>query len=404
MKIFKIAFRNIFRNKRRSGLTISIIVLGISFSILGMGWFGGILNNITEETVKGSGDIRVTSEDFELKEKSMDVSSNVGYNMLKDKMNSVKGIKNITGVIKFGASIFVNEDEQKPALGFGVEKDSYEINKFKESMIDGRFLNFENHNEIIIGEKLKRFLKLKIGDEVSIFTKTQNSSIAANNYKIVGFFSMENGKMNQSFYITLRDAQYLLDMDGVVTEILTFTHKDINLKDVKENIIKKIGKGYRVKKWNEIGVASMMANILAVQKMVVVILAMLAGIGIANTMVMVIFERRREIGVMKSIGVSNSEVGSMLLFEGTFIGIIGASFGAVIGGVILFILSIRGVNIGKALNGLPSGITLKSTIYPEFNIKYIIATLIVGIVIAVIATILPIFKIVWKEPAELLKD
>ncbi len=361
MKIFKIAFRNIFRNKRRSGLTISIIVLGISFSILGMGWFGGILNNITEETVKGSGDIRVTSEDFELKEKSMDVSSNVEYNMLKDKMNSVKGIKNITGVIKFGASIFVNEDEQKPALGFGVEKDSYEINKFKESMIDGRFLNFENHNEIIIGEKLKRFLKLKIGDEVSIFTKTQNSSIAANNYKIVGFFSMENGKMNQSFYITLRDAQYLLDMDGVVTEILTFTHKDINLKDVKENIIKKIGKGYRVKKWNEIG-------------------------------------------VMKSIGVSNSEVGSMLLFEGTFIGIIGASFGAVIGGVILFILSIRGVNIGKALNGLPSGITLKSTIYPEFNIKYIIATLIVGIVIAVIATILPIFKIVWKEPAELLKD
>ena len=82
MKIFKIAFRNIFRNKRRSGLTISIIDLGISFSILGLGSFGGILNNITEETVKGSGEIRVTSEDYELKEKSMDGSSNVEYNML----------------------------------------------------------------------------------------------------------------------------------------------------------------------------------------------------------------------------------------------------------------------------------------------------------------------------------
>ena len=405
MESLKIAFRNIFRNSRRSMLTLTIITLGIALAILGLGWFGGILNSVTEEAVKGSGNIRITATDFELKEKSFDTSSNIDYEEVKDKVAGVKETEKVTGVIKFGATVFKKEDEQKPAMGFGVESNSYEINKFGEAIIEGRFLNFNNKNEIIIGEKLKRFLGLKLGEKITILSKTQNSSIAAHNYKIVGVYSMENGKMNQSFYLTLNDAQYLLDMEGVVTEFQIFTEKSADMKKVKKEVMEKLGKNFLVKSWNEIGVASMIASVLPfVQKVVVAILALLAGIGIANTMIMVVFERKREIGVMKSMGVSNSGVGIILLFEGVFIGVIGSIAGAVLGGVISFILSKTGVALGKALDGMPSGLTIKSTIYPEFNINYVVAAFIAGTAVAFLATLLPVCKIAWKEPAELLKD
>ena len=405
MKLLKISLRNIFRNKKRTFLTLSVIVAGIGFSIIGLGWFGGILSNITQEAVNSTGHVRITSSDYELKSKSLDVSSNIPFEEIKQTLSKLKISHEETGVLKFGGLLFENDDIQKNGLGYGIEPSFTKFSELKESIYEGNFLNFNNKDEILIGEKLKKQLNLKLGSSVTILTKTADSSISAHNYKVVGFFKFDNGKLNQSFYITLKDSWYLLDIEGFVTEYRVYASSKKEVAPLTLEINSLLGKNYEVKRWDKIGFSATIVSLIpTVQKIVILIFGILSGVTIANTMIMVIYERKREIGVMKAMGVSEKEIFFILSGEGLFLGIIGSFFGIISGGLILFILSKTGVSLGKALEGMPSGVSLKSIIYPEFNILYLVSAFCAGIIIALLATFLPALKISKEEPAALIRD
>ena len=405
MKLLKISLRNIFRNKKRTFLTLSVIVAGIGFSIIGLGWFGGILSNITQEAVNSTGHVRITSSDYELKSKSLDVSSNIPFEEIKQTLSKLKISHEETGVVKFGGLLFENDDIQKNGLGYGIEPSFTKFSELKESIYEGNFLNFNNKDEILIGEKLKKQLNLKLGSSVTILTKTADSSISAHNYKVVGFFKFDNGKLNQSFYITLKDSWYLLDIEGFVTEYRVYASSKKEIAPLTLEINSLLGKNYEVKRWDKIGFSATIVSLIpTVQKIVILIFGILSGVTIANTMIMVIYERKREIGVMKAMGVSEKEIFFILSGEGLFLGIIGSFFGIISGGLILFILSKTGVSLGKALEGMPSGVSLKSIIYPEFSILYLVSAFCAGIIIALLATFLPALKISKEEPAALIRD
>ena len=405
MKLLKISLRNIFRNKKRTFLTLSVIVAGIGFSIIGLGRFGGILSNITQEAVNSTGHVRITSSDYELKSKSLDVSSNIPFEEIKQTLSKLKISHEETGVVKFGGLLFENDDIQKNGLGYGIEPSFTKFSELKESIYEGNFLNFNNKDEILIGEKLKKQLNLKLGSSVTILTKTADSSISAHNYKVVGFFKFDNGKLNQSFYITLKDSWYLLDIEGFVTEYRVYASSKKEIAPLTLEINSLLGKNYEVKRWDKIGFSATIVSLIpTVQKIVILIFGILSGVTIANTMIMVIYERKREIGVMKAMGVSEKEIFFILSGEGLFLGIIGSFFGIISGGLILFILSKTGVSLGKALEGMPSGVSLKSIIYPEFSILYLVSAFCAGIIIALLATFLPALKISKEEPAALIRD
>ena len=364
------AFRNIFRNKKRSFLTTLIVIIGIAGMTVGQGWFLGAESMFTEEGKRITGDIRITAKDFEIKEKSLDVSSNIEYITLSKKINSFSdGIRGVAR-IKFGAAMFYGDEDEK-GLGFGIEERDYSIVGFEHFMYEGRFLDFNSQNEILVGEKLKRKLKLKLGDEVTLFTATQNGSISAFNYTVVGFYKMDNSRLNRSFYITLSDAQYLLDLGKNCTEYLIFLDNpdlsDKTLQFLKDNY----GDAFLIKSWDEIGINKYISAVIPIVRNIFIsILAILCAVGISNTMIMVVFERRKEIGILKSLGMKTQEIRALFCIEGGLIGLIGSFFGMLIGGGIVYYYSIIGVNLGSALENISDEINVKSIIYMSFSLKY----------------------------------
>lgn len=400
--MFKMAFRNLSRNKRRSMLTISAIIIGITFSTVLLSWLNGVETLITESGKRYSGDIRLTSTDFELKEKSLDSSSNISLAQAREllKQSEVNGLG--LGRIKFGSLVFKGDLDEK-ALGFGIEKQDYNIVGFETFMSSGRFLDFNSSNEIILGEKLRDSLHLKLGDEVTVLTSTQHKSSYALNYKVVGFFKMDNGNFNRSFYITLKDAMYHLDMDDRVTEFLVFLD---NPKDLKKSLKLLDGnKEFLIKGWKDIGLNALTSNAIPIIKAVFIIaFSILAGVGITNTMMMIVYERRKEIGVLKAQGLRDKKILKLFTFEGAIMGIIGSLLGVIIGGSLAYYFSKHGINLGLNVENIGVDLNVKSVIYTNFSLSGLIIPMLAGILVSIITTIFAVLPELKLEAVKNLRS
>ena len=400
--MLKMAFRNIFRNKRRSFLTLLSTMIGIMGVTVGLGWVYGVENMFTEEGKKLTGIVRVTAPDFQLKEKSLDVSSNISSEEVRVYLKDFQGTA--LGRIKFGGMVF-SDDEDERAVGVGIEKYDRDIINFDKFIYKGRFLDFEKGGEIIIGSKIRDKLQLEIGETVTILTFTQERSISALNYEIVGFYKMDNGRLNRSFYITLEDAQYLLDMDGMVTEFLLYPKFEKYSQDYKEMLTSKLGGNYMVKLWSEIGINEYMSSVFPVIKLIfTVILSLLSGIGITNTMMMVVFERKREIGVLKSQGMMNSEIRTLLCLEGGLIGSFASLLGVLIGGSVVYYFSVNGIRLGEVLETVSDTMNIQGTIYMLFKWELLIFAFVLGSLVSVFVTFITVTPEIKKEAVENLRN
>ena len=400
------ALRNIFRNGKRSMLTMTVVVIGIAGVVLGLSWISGAESTFVEEGTKFTGEIRITRPDFEIKERAMDVSSNFEYEQAKASVKGLKGVKSAVGRIKFGGVIF-SEDDDYTAMGMAVEQDDYENIGFADYMIGGRFLDFgSSEPEVIVGERVKEKLDLKIGDEITVLTSTQYSEMSAFNYKIAGFYRFDNSRMNRSFYLKLPDAQYLLNMEGAVTEFLIYTDELSMTDRIFSEINERLDADeFLVLPWQKIGMNEYMTRMLPVMKTVLsLILALLSGVGIANTMVMVVFERKKEIGVLKAMGMKNRNIMQLLTTEGMIIGFAGTILGLILGSLISYYFMVYGVEIGEAMELVSADINVKSTIYMKLKWSSVIFAFVLGLATAFSATAISVVPEIRKEAVENMRN
>lgn len=411
MQTFKIAFRNVFRNGKRSLFTIIAFVIAIGGVIFGYSYITGMQNLMMNEGIDISGHVRITTFDYELKERQLDVSSNIPYQEIRDRFQKNKDIKNISARIKFGSLVF-KDDEDEQAIGFGIEQSDYEVLEFDRYIIAGSFLDYNSEFEILLGAKVAEKLSIKIGDEVTLLTSTQHSSVSAFNYTVVGIYQMDNSRLNQSFYITISDAEYLLDMEDYSTELLVFLNNTNDTDKVSEEIKDKLqdfeleteDTELLIKNWDQIGLNEYLMEMLPIVKFYfLLIFAILSGVGISNTMMMVVYERRKEIGILRSMGMTGFEIKQLLLLEGLLLGIIGTLIGAALGGGVAFYYSKRGIFLGEILEVLSGQYNLGTTVYPVIELQTIVVGIILGVITALISTYMAVAPELKKKAVENLR-
>ncbi len=399
--ILKIAWRNVFRNRRRTLLTVSIIIVGISVYIFGLAYLEGTIHTQYERSRKMTGEIRMIHPDFELKSRSFDLSANISV----EEANVIQNIDNVdfgTGRIQFGGSIWKG-DEDRNALGYGIAEEDVEVFGFDESVYTGDISEFSD-GSILVGQSLAGKLGLNAGDELTILTSTQYQSISAQNYRVAGIFKDDNSMLDGMFFITLSDAQYLLDMDGYVTEYAVFLNDLEKAYETKEKILEKVD-SYKVQVWDEIGINAIMKSYMGLSRAIfVLIFGTLTSVGILNTMMMVVFERRREIGVLESMGMKKKEVLTLLMTEGILMGIIGTTIGIIVGGALGYYFSVNGIDMGEATKEFMEDYNMGQVFYTRINIQMFIESFIIGIFFALFGSFLPVMPQLRKSPSELLRS
>ncbi len=400
--LFKIAFRNIFRNFRRSVLTIIMILIAVQIIVQGNSFLSGMLTNIANESVLITGHVQVTSKDHDLKEKMMSLAGNVSnYSNIKNSLSGVKDIETVLGQLKFSTVIYKGE-KNKQGYGYGIEQSAVKKLNLSDYIYKGRIIKKSN-NEIMVGREIAKKLKLQIGENVTLWVRTLDNKNNIVSYKVVGFFDSGNTLLNKTFYIPLPVAQKLLNMTDRVTEILLFG-KSVNKTSEIIDHIKGLGplKGLKFKRWNQIGMGPLLIGIVGIISTVVqLVIISLAAFGIANTIMMAVLERKGEIGLMKSMGMHESEIITLFTIEGLLLGLIGVIGGMITGGIVAFVLSTHGINIGNGMKDF--SVKLTGVVYGGFSPGIFIKGFSYGMIATVVATIIPVINGVRLKPSEALR-
>ncbi|QJR22993.1 hypothetical protein BREVNS_2243 [Brevinematales bacterium NS] len=420
--LFKMALRNIRRNRRRSFLAVLSVTLALALVVVLQGLVEGMVDNMIRNGTKNdSGHIRLTAKAY---------AENIRYypvqylvpepEKLREKLLShpkwSKEIDLVTFRIRFPV-LLQYDGNNKAAFGFGgdyrIEKDLLLLEKaiVNGSYLSGQVLEREGHKyrEVIIGKKMAEILKIKVGDTFSVMLQGSDYGIRIPRFFVVGIFQTGLNMMDENiFQMDIKDAMDILRTDGGVQEVLVF------LKDYKKApaLAKEIQSWLESQEeWREVvaipwnragGIVSMMEQILPIYNLIYFVVTFLGMIIITNIMMMIVLERRREIGILKAMGLKPREVLILFLYEGLMLGMIGSVIGVLMGVLISWPLSIWGIDFSSSLSNM--NLPLDSVIRWKITAKSVIGSLVLGLVVATVVSLLPSRLAARMKPVDAIRS
>jgi len=410
--VFRIAFRNIFRNKRRSVLTGLSIAVAVMIAVYLWSLIVGIMDDLFDNMIRLTcGHVRILNTDYVKRERMMPLEANIPDYLAVEKIVAANPNVTLTvGRIKFGV-LLEHQDENKPVIGVGiVPENESQISHLDQKIIQGRMIK-SGQEEMNIGVILARELGLNLGDTLTVITQTAYGSISAMNLKIVGIFSFGVQSIDKiTFYIPLDKAQPLLDLDNAVTEIFIYVKDKDNApevaKEIKASLDQVYPGKYTTKAWQDQEVLYFYMTIARnVYGFLYFLVLFLASFTILNTMFMAVLERTKEIGMMKALGMKNRQVMVVILLEAMLIGTIASFIGAVWGSGVAYYLATKGIDFTATFEKMGTVNFPLSYVYRAvFSWGIIFFGFCMGVLFSVVAAIPPALRAAKMEPTEALRE
>jgi putative ABC transport system permease protein len=402
MQLLKLAYRNFFRNTRRSIISGISVALAVTAIIFVRSYLGGFFENITDNVVKLiSGHIRITTKEYERRERMLPLAESIVLSTAFYQALPEEEITLTSPRIKFGV-ILGEEELSIPALGYAIDPEAErEIGGLQKRMVAGSYIQ-SGEKSAILGKDLAERLQVAVGDTLTIITRTAYDSPTGLNLLVKGTFRTGIGGMDRSlFYIPLDIGQAMLDLEGRATELAIIVKNPDNAVQIAESI--KLGQDYSVVPFQYNPILRYLNIATVIYSIFYLIVLLVACSAIANTMLMIVFERTKEIGMMKALGLSNLSIAGLLTIEAGIIGVIGSALGAIFGAIFSYWLKYQGIDISMMSSTTSSDMPFGPIIYAAPTPFIIITAFILGLIVTIIVALLPISRATKINPAQALK-
>ena len=403
--LLKIAWRNVWRQRRRTFLIAA--AMGVIMSLLVL--FDGVIVGF-EQSIYGNaiqllgGNIQVHAPGYseQAGQKPLLPLANPDgiVQAAEANPNTIVAAKRIvTG------GLVTNREGAFSVSIIGVETDKESrISPVAANISGGRYLNPDDGDLIVIGQGLATAMDITVGDRITMAGGALHDQTRQRTMTVVGIFDVGVPTVEKdTIYISLAEAQSLFGLDGQVTEVV------ISLEQIGQEppVVAQINKeqpSYEVETW----VNSMpelkktMDMKLSVMSVFGVIMLGVAAIGILNLLMMAVFERTREIGIIGALGLKPREITLLFLLEGILIGVMGAVLGTVLGLALTGVLGIVGLDYSQFADLTEYTALITGKIYPEFVPLKVLNHAITLAIIATLAALYPAREAARREPAEAL--
>ena len=408
--LLKLAYRNVFRNKKRSIITLVGISVGLMAMVFGQGFMVGIgkqseMNLIENETSH----LKIFAEGYRDEQENLPLDISIeSPEKLASEIEQIAHVQHATHRITL-AVVLNNGINDYPCIGIGItpERDEQVFN-IKDAIVEGGQYLKDGDEKMLIGSKLAEIFEVKAGDYLTVITRTLYDALDAWELEIGGIINTGNPNIdNAVIYLPLSLVQQSLEMSGKATEIAVKIDDMKYLEQVSGDILNKLGKGgikSEVSKWDELA-----EDFIAIHKakksgtgLIIGIIVIVAAVGIANTMLMAAFERTREIGVLMALGMKSREIAWLFLLEGAILGLCGAFIGCLLGGGLTYYFEIYGWDI-SVYGDMDVGYPVKNYMYADLSLPIIIYTVIFGLAVSILASLYPARKAAKLEPTEALR-
>jgi putative ABC transport system permease protein len=401
----KVAFRNMLKYKRRTMLVMLIIFVITFLVLVYSGFISGIFDDMMRNSFYESSHGKIYYKGFYEKKEIFPLELSI-----RDYQSVVREIKSLYPSCVLVPEISVpttftysSKTVNGLLTGSPIYIDGSLVDKYKlikDKMIEGDLPN-AGERGLVISSKMAKSLGVKVGDRVIILTTDVYGSFNAVEVEVKGIYKSPK---NEGI-VDLASAQNLLGLEGRATEILVYLpshHETKKFSDAVGEVLKKYNLEFF--DWKEIlGIIAMTLDLTWVFNLVLyLIIGSIAVVGIMNSVLLSIFDRIRDVGTLRAIGMRRSEVFGMFIFEFGLQGGLASLVGVVLGGVVLYILSIYGVPLPAEYESYVNEFGISLVLKPALKFTDVLFSLLLGVGISVLSTIYPLMVVRKMTVKELL--
>ncbi|MEO8938367.1 MAG: ABC transporter permease [Burkholderiaceae bacterium] len=342
-----LAFRNIFRNRARTALTLTVIASGVAGLILCGGFVADALNQLREATIHSQlGHLQIYRDGFYEK------GSRSPNDYLIDKPSDVLDVARKLpdfeeGMARLNFSAVINNGRSDFAVvGEGVEPEKEKKLGSLLEIVEGRGLETKDLNGIFIGEGVALATRLKVGDRATVLLHTVEGALNSGEFEVLGIFrSFSKDYDARAVRITLPAAQELMALSSVNAIVVLLKTTEATDRAAGALAQGLQGKGYEIKTWRQLAdfydkTASLYQRQFIVLEAIILMAVLLSVINAVN---MSVYERTAEFGTLMALGTHGSGVSALVLQENLLLGLIGSALGALAGIVLALVISAIGI-------------------------------------------------------------
>ena len=401
----RLAWRNIWRHRRRTVIIMLAMGLSLGMMMFYDGLMDGFNNAIAGNAVRVlGGNVQIHAAGYREK-----VDSNPLL-PLADDAAIVKAALAQPNVIAAARRIqtgglISNREGAFPMMIIGIEPEAEApVSLIAEHVVEGRYVEPTDEDSILIGKGLAEALALKVGDRLAMVGSDLHKQNRQRTMTVIGIYDIGIPSMEKATsYISLAEAQNLFGLRDQSTEV-QITLKQVGTESALVAALSPQLPSYEVESWaqnypelsNAVGRKNIVMDIFSV------IIVMIAGIGILNLLMMAIYERTREIGLLGAMGLKPRQIATTFILEGALIGFVGVLVGIAIGLVTNLSLMRVGMDYSQFAGVTDYMALISGKVYPTLGISKLPMRGIIIFVIAALAALIPAMIASRREPSEAL--
>jgi ABC-type lipoprotein release transport system permease subunit len=406
IKYIKLAWRNMWRNWRRTLIASVAIVLGLILLI-----FMDSLIRGSDQAIYGNavrlygGNVQVHAPGYRDMAKRLPLLPLADGDFVVEKVSEQPNVLNASKRINTGGMVSSREGAQ-PVNITAIEPESESaVSLVAENITLGRFLTADDRDSILISQELADLLDVSVNDRITLMGRRMDQSMRQRTMDIVGIYDLGMGEAERGLvYINLPAAQTLYDLRDEETEV-AITLEQIGQEDELIANLEPELSDYEIDSFYTLQpeIQQALATKSSFTAGLGFIVLLMASIGIFNIMLMAVYERTREMGVLGALGMKGRQLMSLFMLEGTFIGVFSAVLGCTLSWLLVQAVASVGLNWGALVDTSGAGdvyALVGDVLYPSIPLVNIVYYGIAVIIIAAVASLVPAWQAARSEPAE----
>ena len=401
LQLFKMAFRDLGRNKRRSFFSALAVGIGLALLILMAAVINGEVGGAIEQAIRlQSGHIQLRMPSYDENRSSLKWDDLVANpDQIANQIATLSQVEAATP--RLFASGFISTGNESTGVSiYGIDPQSAANDPYRQGVVSGNYLTADDTEGVLIGQPIAVKLHLKAGDSIDLSVNTSNGTVEEQTFVVRGIYSTNTyGFDSTTIFLPLAKAQAITQTENHASTIFVLL-KDTSYTD---SVMKALNvSGLKAQTWVDLNPLMVQWESLAnsyIGIFYLIVLAITASV-IINTLIMSVYERTREIGILSAIGMRGSRIMGLFLAESSLLAIGGTIIGVLLGLLGIYLFDIKGFYVGSM--GI-TGIMLTNTIYAKFTLSQTITLTIASFIVTMLAGLVPAIMASRMQPVQALR-
>jgi ABC-type lipoprotein release transport system permease subunit len=403
-KLWKIAYRDLARNRRRSLLTLVAVALGVAMLVTLTGLYAGAIGDSIENNIRlQTGHLQVRDDTYDKDKVSLaweDLLDNSGE--LAAQVQSIEGVKAASPVL-WATGIIGTREESVGVRVFGIDPLSDVHETVRDGLVAGQFIQPDDRSGVLLGRRLAESMGVTVGDQINLLVNTSNQEADEATFTIRGLYHSGVPTYDDvTVFLPLSKAQVFTRTEGrasAITALLDEREKADGLAGALS------APGVTVLTWRDMNQVILQAVEMSMgitYLMYLIVLAVVAVV-IANTLLMSVFERVREMGILAALGMKGRQIMVMFMLEAGTLGLIGVALGLFLGSLGVLYLATVGLPLGDMATVATAEVAYGEVIHGDFAPGPTFAVAAAAMVIILLASLYPAWFAARLEPIDALR-